>query len=285
MTTLSCDILKEDIKCKAFFNIRFVNFLELSSLHEKKQHVFNVLDPKSVEITFFELVKNVGIPTYSDPTSRADFPWCRKCIEFVFASALLKVLKIVIDEVMKRLPAQKVFKLVKLFHVPLIITQMLDPSTNTGAHRMTLEGLVFLTDCLAKVGRIRDQQDPCFNSYVHVLQRTSVDCIVSPYRSNWLTIAYESLNLYWSTIPGIEENASAYLFVCLNSENMSSKSFLVLKRGVGVGGRFVGAKKDGSAMAVTGIFTREVKHQPIVPNIASTAGILIGFSMLERRSQ
>ncbi|GJW00178.1 hypothetical protein Tco_1555429 [Tanacetum coccineum] len=50
-----------------FFNVRISTF----SLYEKKQHVFNVLDPKSLEVAFFELVKNVVIPPYSDPVKMA----------------------------------------------------------------------------------------------------------------------------------------------------------------------------------------------------------------------
>ncbi|GKG36268.1 hypothetical protein Tco_0443946 [Tanacetum coccineum] len=45
--------------------------------------------------------------------------------------------------------------------------------------------------------------------------------------------------------------------------------FKHISRGFGVGGRLVSAKKDGSAMAVTGISTREVASA-LCPNIAST---------------
>ncbi|GKB13295.1 hypothetical protein Tco_0847218 [Tanacetum coccineum] len=44
---------RRDIKYNTFFNVEICHL----SLYEKKQHVFNVLDPKFVKVAFFELVK------------------------------------------------------------------------------------------------------------------------------------------------------------------------------------------------------------------------------------
>nr|GEX89366.1 hypothetical protein [Tanacetum cinerariifolium] len=59
----SCEHSQEDIKSKAFIN-RDIGQL---SLNQKKQHVFNVLNAKPFEISFFEFVEFIIISTYSDP--------------------------------------------------------------------------------------------------------------------------------------------------------------------------------------------------------------------------
>nr|GEU59782.1 hypothetical protein [Tanacetum cinerariifolium] len=59
----SCEHSQGDIKSKAFINSEIGQLL----LNQKKQHVFNVLNAKPFEISFFEFVEFITISTYNDP--------------------------------------------------------------------------------------------------------------------------------------------------------------------------------------------------------------------------
>ncbi|GJV45000.1 hypothetical protein Tco_1429536 [Tanacetum coccineum] len=120
--------------------------------------------------------------------------------------------------------------------------------------------------------------------------------------------------MYASTMPGMEETASANWFICLNSEKSVSKVLsrwsnpnkepklgisyreelgivvgvgtgvccICVMRGVGGGGRFVANTRGGSAIVVTGTSTSEVALLLRV-NIESIPVSGIGLSMLEMK--
>ncbi|GJT10130.1 hypothetical protein Tco_0857172 [Tanacetum coccineum] len=184
-------------------------------------------------------------------------------------------------------------------------------------HRMTLEGLVFMPDCLTKVGQIHERQWKMLELFLlvhhgHLFQTPGVQKPVVVVSS-----CSRALSFHWSmveagyfpdlflwtpkSVPGEVLDliapsrvldsleilsilywiaTSCFLhFICYIDQRYARNGeralqhidmfglssggvvFIALVLGFSVRGRLVGALKDGSTMAVTGVSIREVAHQ------------------------